>query len=297
MPVPQRGSSATRSDRAAFGATATIPPVNPAPTNNAITVCNHSAWDNGHPSPAILAPTTAKAATSPANKAFAYAAQPASAFRIIDVPPNSTTTAAMIATHSPTDNDPSTKPVTATVNPATNDPTNAFVHKPMSNTTTPQIRRTEHQNPNPRCTVDGMAGNPMDAPHPMDPPNPTAPAHIGTSPQCKAHNRAGNRCERAVTPGAAVCRFHGGAAPQVRRQAAIRLAELVEPALATLDIELTSTDNRPADRLRAAENILDRAGLGRATTPDAELARALLIERILAMQTVLVDQVIIEPDE
>ena len=37
--------------------------------------------------------------------------------------------------------------------------------------------------------------------------------------------RSGQRCGRAAVPGATVCRFHGGAAPQVMAAAAVRVAE------------------------------------------------------------------------
>lgn len=42
--------------------------------------------------------------------------------------------------------------------------------------------------------------------------------------QCTATARSGDQCRRASTPGATVCHFHGGAAPQVKRAAARRLA-------------------------------------------------------------------------
>lgn len=44
-------------------------------------------------------------------------------------------------------------------------------------------------------------------------------------PTCTATNRAGNRCGRYPAIGATVCHFHGGAAPQVRRQAKRRRIE------------------------------------------------------------------------
>ena len=46
-------------------------------------------------------------------------------------------------------------------------------------------------------------------------------------PTCTATNRAGNRCGRYPAIGATVCHFHGGAAPQVRRQAKRRRVDLV----------------------------------------------------------------------
>ena len=42
--------------------------------------------------------------------------------------------------------------------------------------------------------------------------------------RCTAHNQSGNRCKNPAVPGATVCRFHGGAAPQVQAAAQRRLA-------------------------------------------------------------------------
>lgn len=56
-----------------------------------------------------------------------------------------------------------------------------------------------------------------------------------TKRRCRAMLTSGERqCRNAPLLGAAVCRFHGGAAPQVRRAARLRLAELVEPAVEVL---------------------------------------------------------------
>lgn len=50
-----------------------------------------------------------------------------------------------------------------------------------------------------------------------------------TEPRCTGTNRNGEPCRRAPIVGGSVCWTHGGAAPQVRRQAAARhAAELVE---------------------------------------------------------------------
>jgi hypothetical protein len=47
--------------------------------------------------------------------------------------------------------------------------------------------------------------------------------------QCTATNKAGQQCRRAAILGGHVCRLHGGAAPQVKRKAAQRLADLIDP--------------------------------------------------------------------
>lgn len=98
--------------------------------------------------------------------------------------------------------------------------------------------------------------------------------------QCTATNRQGKRCGKSAIPGGNVCRMHGGAAPQVQRKARIRLLELIDPAIATLAREMVSAD-RSGDRQRAANSILDRAGMPRTVaTPDSEVAKELLLERL-----------------
>ena len=79
-----------------------------------------------------------------------------------------------------------------------------------------------------------------------------------------------------------MCRMHGGAAPQVKRAAQLRLLELINPAIATLAREMAQAD-RSVDRQRAANSILDRAGVVKQGGPDGDLARALLIDRIMSI--------------
>jgi hypothetical protein len=102
--------------------------------------------------------------------------------------------------------------------------------------------------------------------------------------RCTAKNRAGERCGKAPIKGGTVCVTHGGSAPQVRRKATLRLLELVDPAIGTLAREMVQAD-KSADRQRAANSILDRAGMPRtATVIDGESAKALLVERINALR-------------
>jgi len=108
--------------------------------------------------------------------------------------------------------------------------------------------------------------------------------------RCTAKSKqSGNQCRNAAVAGATVCVYHGGKAPQVRRSAALRLASLVDPAIAVLARELTSTTNKSADRLRAVENVLDRAGLPRAVDTDTDTARQLLVERLMALRARVID--------
>lgn len=104
--------------------------------------------------------------------------------------------------------------------------------------------------------------------------------------QCDAPSRqTGKRCQLPAIPGGTVCgRFHGGQLPNVRKAAQLRLIQLVDPAIATLAREMVGAD-KSADRQRAANSILDRAGIPRApAAPDADVARAALIERLLEMR-------------
>lgn len=110
--------------------------------------------------------------------------------------------------------------------------------------------------------------------------------------QCHAKSKqSGQRCQRPAIPGGTVCRFHGGEAPQVKQAAALRLARMVDPAIAVLAREMTSTTNKSADRIRAAENVLDRAGVPRHVETDTETARRVLVERLVALR----DRVELEP--
>lgn len=94
----------------------------------------------------------------------------------------------------------------------------------------------------------------------------------------------GHRCSRAATPGTVVCASHGSKAPQTRRKAQLRLAELVDPAIGTLAREMAKA-SKSSDRQRAANSILDRAGIGRQGSVEVDAARALLLERLLTMRT------------
>lgn len=112
---------------------------------------------------------------------------------------------------------------------------------------------------------------------------------------CTARSsRTGELCRAAAIGGATVCRVHGGANRQVRRKAALRLAELVDPAIATLAREMTSAD-KSADRQRAANSILDRAGYGRTVQVDGDAARQILVQRLLAMRAEPVEPEELQP--
>lgn len=119
------------------------------------------------------------------------------------------------------------------------------------------------------------------------PANSDGLAHRNASPdtpRCIATNRQGNRCGSQPIPGGTVCRMHGGAAPQVQRKARLRLLELIDPAISLLANEMSNAD-KSADRQRAANSILDRAGVPRVTKQDdAQTAREMLLARLIAMR-------------
>lgn len=108
-------------------------------------------------------------------------------------------------------------------------------------------------------------------------------------PLCGARTRAGASCRQPAMRGGFRCRMHGGASPQAKRKARLRLAELVDPAIATIARVMVS-GAKDADRLRAAEAILDRAGHPRASRIEGHIsvedARETLIERLLELRAV-----------
>lgn len=92
--------------------------------------------------------------------------------------------------------------------------------------------------------------------------------------------RSGKQCQGTAIPGGTVCRVHGGAAPQVKAKAELRLAELVQPAIVRIGRIIADPMASETAVLRAAENVLDRAGYPRAHSLDVEAARDDLYERL-----------------
>jgi hypothetical protein len=77
---------------------------------------------------------------------------------------------------------------------------------------------------------------------------------------CTAHRQDGQPCRAAAIRGARVCKVHGGMAGHVREAARLRLERLVEPSIGTLR-EIMLRGESHTVRLKAAESILDRAGI------------------------------------
>lgn len=118
----------------------------------------------------------------------------------------------------------------------------------------------------------------MRLPDPMDDPEPH---------RCRAKSKqSGQRCGQRVVPGLTVCRFHGGSAPQTLAAARRRLAEAAIPAASVLIREAASAD-KSGDRIRAAAEVLDRAGLGRhatlsTTTAELDDGQVARVERLVS---------------
>lgn len=102
---------------------------------------------------------------------------------------------------------------------------------------------------------------------------------------CSARKRGSqDLCNSPAMTGQTKCRMHGGASPQARNKARLRLMELVDPAVAQLARIMTTAD-KDSDKLRAVENILDRAGYGRSATVEVDDKRAMILEQIAEIQS------------
>ena len=87
-----------------------------------------------------------------------------------------------------------------------------------------------------------IKGKPLASPDPME--------------RCTATNRQGQRCKRWPIRGGNVCTNHGGGAPQVKRKAAERLAELVPKAIGKLDA-LMDRDEYPSVQFAASKAVIE----------------------------------------
>lgn len=127
----------------------------------------------------------------------------------------------------------------------------------------------------------------------------------GHTPRCQSTNRAGGQCGRYSIPGGRVCVMHGGKSSHIRRAAKLRLLEMVDPAIATLAREMTNQNASSGERIRAAENILDRTGFSRTVNTSSDEARLLLLDRLQRMaqsgdlptQGDVIDGEVVEDDE
>jgi hypothetical protein len=81
--------------------------------------------------------------------------------------------------------------------------------------------------------------------------------------RCNGSLQSGTQCRREANAGSVVCDQHGGAAPQVRRRAAERIMNAADRAVEKI-IEFMDDEDVPHGvRLKAAQDIADRASLAR----------------------------------
>lgn len=89
-----------------------------------------------------------------------------------------------------------------------------------------------------------------------------APAHvvrcIGT------YKSTGTQCRRVAVDGSVVCGHHGGTAPQVIRRAAERVQFTADDAAKQLVTMMSDPSVDPRERIKIAQDLLDRAGLAAA---------------------------------
>jgi hypothetical protein len=77
------------------------------------------------------------------------------------------------------------------------------------------------------------------------------------SDRCTATSKQrGERCKQPAITGGTVCRYHGGAAPQVKAAADKRLEELKPKAILTID-GLMDREEYPTVQLGAAARVID----------------------------------------
>lgn len=112
---------------------------------------------------------------------------------------------------------------------------------------------------------------------------------------CSARRTDGNPCQRPPIKGSNVCRTHGGAAPQVRARAQVRILMASDLAASKL-IEMMSSP-KVADniKLAAAKDLLDRANLSGTQSVELTVEKRMSFEDYV--EEALVDANVIDYDE
>lgn len=99
---------------------------------------------------------------------------------------------------------------------------------------------------------------PIKASEPIQSDNPIQKKHLaGNAPRCHATTRQGRTCTNPAIKGGAVCRMHGGSAPQVKEAALARLLKLQHPAINRIG-ELIDQKEFPTVAYQASRDVLDR---------------------------------------
>lgn len=107
--------------------------------------------------------------------------------------------------------------------------------------------------------------------------------------RCTARVSDGSRpCERWAINGSTVCATHGGRAPQVKKSARERLAELVEPALKGLHKALKSNDLPTI--VRASQIVLDRCGFHPSKAIELTGSGRFEVENIINLDLLSIDE-------
>jgi hypothetical protein len=104
--------------------------------------------------------------------------------------------------------------------------------------------------------------------------NRTRRRELGLLPEpskCVARKKDGTPCKRSPIKGAAVCRAHGGAASQVQRKAAERIAHASDVAVMKLLALMQDPDVPKAVQAAVARDLLDRANVSGKTTVELEV--------------------------
>lgn len=89
--------------------------------------------------------------------------------------------------------------------------------------------------------------------------------------RCTAHRKNGQQCRKWAILGGTVCATHGGAAPAVRRAAALRLAMAADRMAKNL-LGLATEADTDSVKLAATNSALDRAGLAAKSNMSIELS-------------------------
>lgn len=92
--------------------------------------------------------------------------------------------------------------------------------------------------------------------------------------RCSARRTNGEPCRKAAMAGSTVCRNHGGAAPQVKAKARVRLENAADRMARQL-LGMAMDDKVPAYvKLEAIKTALDRAGISPKTAVEVEVGPA-----------------------
>lgn len=83
-----------------------------------------------------------------------------------------------------------------------------------------------------------------------------------TDVRCEGHYKTGEPCRRVSVFGSTVCRQHGGAAPRVQARAAARIGNAADDMVVRLHAMLDDPNVEARDKVKIAQDMLDRAGLG-----------------------------------